>query len=145
MAPARRDCKRQAFTLVEVMVAMTVLVLVFASTVSALTVAFRVVEDSRMDTLASQILQSEMENIRLKNWSEMEALPASDTFTVDSMLADASFHRFTCQRTVTNLGSNLKQVVLTASWTGTDGVPRTRRYLTYIGEGGLNDYFYNHP
>ncbi len=126
---------------------MTVLVLVFASTVSALTISFHVVEDSRMDTLASQVLQSEMETIRLKNWSELGELP-SGAFTINSSLEDASFHRFTCERTISTIpdtDGKMKQVLLTVSWTGNDGHPRTRRYFTYIGEGGLNDYFYSHP
>lgn len=138
----KRNSSQRAFTLVEVMVAMTVLILVFVSSVSAITIGFRVVEDTRMNTLASQVLQSEVETLRLKNWSEISALPASASFTIDSTLNAAAFDRFTCQRVVTDENADLKQIVLTVSWNAINGQPRVRRYVTYIARGGLNDYFY---
>lgn len=133
---------RQAFTLVEVMVAMTVLILVFVSSVSAITIGFRVMEDARMNTIASQILQSEMENVRLKNWTLISALPASEPFTVQSSINSTTFNQFTCTRTITDVNSDLKQVVVSLTWKSMDGRMHDRRYMTMVGKNGLNDYFY---
>jgi prepilin-type N-terminal cleavage/methylation domain-containing protein len=60
MATSSTTRGKQAFTLVEVMVAMTVLALSLASSMVAITLGFRILEDARMGTLASQVLQSEM-------------------------------------------------------------------------------------
>lgn len=142
MIVPRHPRRRSAFTLVEVMVAMTVLILVFVSTISAITIGFRVMEDARMNTLASQVLQSEMENIRLKNWTQVSALPASEPFTVESSINSTRFDHFTCTRTISSLNSDLKLVVLALNWISMDGRSHDRRYVTVVGKNGLNDYFY---
>lgn len=137
-----RRGKRGAFTLVEVMAAMTVLILVMMSSIAAMTIGFRILEDARLSTLASQVLQSEVENIRLKNWAQLSALPASASFTVDSSLLTASFNKFNCTRSVSDLHADMKQVTVSLTWSSMDGRPHTRRYVTYIGKNGLNDYYY---
>lgn len=121
---------------------MTVLILVFVSSVSAITIGFRVMEDARMNTIASQILQSEMENVRLKNWTQISALPASEPFTVQSSINSSSFSQFTCTRTIADVNSDLKQVVVALTWKSMDGRVHDRRYMTMVGKNGLNDYFY---
>jgi type II secretory pathway pseudopilin PulG len=134
--------RRDAFTLVEVMAAMTVLILVMMSSIAAMTIGFRLLEDARLSTLASQVLQSEMENIRLKNWTQLSEIPETGAFTVDSNLLSASFSKFTCTRSVTDLHTDMKQVAVSLSWKSMDGRPHTRRYVTYVGRNGLNDYYY---
>lgn len=138
----RSGRKRTGFTLVEVMVAMSILMLVFVSSIAGMTISFRVLEDARMNTLASQILQSEMENIRLKNWTQISALPADATFTVESSLNTTSFQQFSCSRAVRTLNSDLKIVEVAVSWESMDGRVHDRRYVTVVGRNGLNDYFY---
>jgi hypothetical protein len=125
------------------MIAMTVLSLALASSMVAITAGFRVMEDARMGTLASQVLQSEMETLRLKNFNEVKDLPSPATFTVDSSLQAASFNRFTCTRTV-GAGPNslMRAVTLRVEWRSTAGQIRVREYFTYFGKGGLSDYFY---
>jgi prepilin-type N-terminal cleavage/methylation domain-containing protein len=143
MLSAWKNRRRRGFTLVEVMIAMTVLSLALASSMVAITAGFRVMEDARMTTLASQVLQSEMETLRLKNFTEISELPVNDptTFTIDSTLDTASFNRFTCTRTVTGTG-NMREITLRVDWTTTSGLNRSRQYYTYFGKGGLSDYFY---
>ena len=122
--------------------AVMIMSLVFVSSIAALTIGFRVLEDSRMSTLASQVLQSEMENLRLKNWSQISALPASEPFTIDTTLDTSSFQKFTCTRRITDVRTDLKQITLVVQWNAMDGKSRVRRYITYMGENGLNDYYY---
>ena len=142
MSPGRKIPRRRGFTLIEVMIAMTVLGLSLASSMIAITLGFRILEDARMGTLASQVLQSEMETLRLKNWAEIDALAESSPFTVDTTLASAAFNRFTCTRTVQPAFTEMKLVTLTVDWTSTSGQPKRCRYYTLISKGGLNDYFY---
>jgi prepilin-type N-terminal cleavage/methylation domain-containing protein len=134
--------RKSGFTLVEVMCALTVLILVFLSSMAAVTIGFRLLEDARLSTLSSQVLQSEMENLRLKNWTQLSALPASGSFTVETNLNTASFNRFTCSRAISDVRADLKEVSLQLSWRSMDGRLHTRRYVTYIAKEGLNDYYY---
>jgi prepilin-type N-terminal cleavage/methylation domain-containing protein len=134
--------RRGGFTLIEVMAAVSIIVLVFFSCFQALIIGFRIIEDARFSTLASQVLQSEMENLRLKNWVQLGALPASGTFDIESSMVTATFGKFTCSRTIADAGTDLKQVTLVLTWDSTDGHPHSRRYTTYIAKDGLNDYYY---
>lgn len=131
-----------AFTITEIMIAMTVLLLVFISSIAGLSIGFRMLEEARTSTLASQILQSEMENLRLKNWAQLNALPATAPFSVEVDTALNNFPNFVCTRSLYDVRSDLKEAVLTVAWITTDGRSRTRRYVTYIAKDGINDYYY---
>ena len=137
-----RRRNRRGFTLVEVMAALTVLILVLVSSIAAITIGFRLLEDARFSTLASQVLQSEMENLRLKNWTQLSTVPTSGSFTVDSDINTASFGRFTCTRSISDVRTDMKQVTLSVTWRSMDGRAHSRQYTTYIGKDGLNDYYY---
>lgn len=134
----------RGMTLVEVMMAASVLMLGILSSLFALQSGFQMIDTARKTTLASQILQSEVENLRLKNWSQIDALPASETLAVEDI--DDSFstvsHLFSCTRTVSQVRTNLKRVILVVQWTSYDGRTLTRQYETYFGKNGLNDYYY---
>ena len=142
MRPGGRRSSRGGFTLFEVMASVAVLVLVFVSALGAITIGFRILEDARLSTLASQVLQSEMENLRLKNWSQLSDMPASSTFTVESSLGSDAFDKFTCRRAIRDVRTDLKQVVLTLTWISMGGQEHTRSYTTLISNDGLNDYYY---
>ncbi|MGH8021202.1 MAG: type IV pilus modification PilV family protein [Opitutaceae bacterium] len=137
-----REDSVAGFTLVEVMTAMTVLILVLVSCIAAITIGFRLLEDARLNTLASQVLQSEMENLRLKNWAQISSLPASEPFAPETTLNAGSFQKFSCMRTITDVRTDMKQVELTLTWTSMQGRSTTRTYATYVARGGLNDYYY---
>jgi len=124
------------------MTAMTVLILVLVSCIGATSIGFRLLEDARLNTLASQVLQSEMENLRLKNWTQFGALPASAPFTPETTLDSGSFKKFSCVRSITDVRTDMKQVKLTLTWKSMDGRPHTRSYLTYVARDGINDYYY---
>ena len=60
------------------MIAAVVLVFVFVSTLAALQTGYRLMEAARNTTLANQILQSEIEDARLLNWTKIKALTSAD-------------------------------------------------------------------
>lgn len=124
------------------MAAATVMILIFVSSVAAITVGFRILEDARMTTLAGQVLQSETEDLRLMNWVSIDALPASATFPIQSSLATASFNKFLCLRTISSVNADMKKITVSVSWQSTNGNKRARQYITYIARNGLNDYYY---
>ncbi len=143
MAPTySRRVRAPGFTLAEVLIAVTILLLVFVSSISAITVGFKLLEEARASTLASQILQSEVENLRLRNWAEITAMPASAPFVVEIDPTIKNFPKFECSRKIETVRSGLKQAVLSVAWKTSDGRARTRRYVTYIAEDGAYDYYY---
>lgn len=126
-------------TLIEVMAGAMVLVLIFISTFTVIQRGFEMIDISRNTGLAGQILQSEIEDIRLKNWSN---LPADGTSTIALPPAfDTVAGRFNATRTVASVNAEMKRVTVQVTWTAYTGRSHTRRYETYYTKGGLNDYF----
>jgi hypothetical protein len=110
--------------------------------------AFLALDSARNVTLAAQIMQSEFEKMRLKNWDTINAYdvaPTVTTLTIDSSFTSNSAigNRFTLTRTVSLVHTDMKQVTLSISWRGYDGRTITRSYSTYYGKNGLYDFFYN--
>jgi len=127
----------QGFTLVEAMVAAIVLVLGIVTAITTLQRGFQSLDSARNLTSASQLMQSEMERLRLKNWSQIEELQESGVTKITT--EDA---RFVCTLTIRDLKVDMKEIVLSADWRGYDGRPQTARLITRYGKSGLNDYFY---
>lgn len=134
--------RASGFTVAEVLIAVTILLLVFVSSISAISVGFKLLEEARASTLASQILQSEVENLRLRNWAEITAMPSSAPFVVEIDPSIKNFPKFECTRTIETVRMGLKQAVISVTWKTSDARTRTRRYVTYIAEDGAYDYYY---
>lgn len=137
LLPSNVASRKGAFTLLEVLVASVVLLLGIVTAITTLQRGFQSLDNARNLTAASQLMQSEMEQLRLKNWSQMEALQAEDGVRLDT--GDA---RFSCTLSVRDLKTDMKEIVLQADWRSYDGRPQTARFITRYGKSGLNDYFY---
>ncbi len=133
---ARRGA-RTGFTLTEVLVASTVLVLGIVTAITTLQRGFQSLDSARNLTAASQLMQSEMERLRLKNWSQIEAMQAAGDTRYELEGA-----RFVCTLSIRDLKADMKEIVLNADWRGYDGRPQNARLITRYGKSGLNDYFY---
>jgi type II secretory pathway pseudopilin PulG len=132
-----RSCR--AFTIVEVMVASTVLLFGIVSAVTTSQRGLQALDTARNLTAASQLMQSEMERVRLMSWDQLQTLQQSGNTAVT---LDSSAQRFSCTRQITDLKTDMKQITLVATWNGYDGRPHTARLITRYGRSGLNDYFY---
>lgn len=142
----KRDFRR-AFTLVEVMVASVVLIFGIVSAIGAMQAGLKSMDRARKVSLATQILQSEMERLRLKSWTQLEAEQAAGataTFTPDNAAGTAAA-RFTCTRTIASAKADMKEITLTAEWRSYDGRPQTARLVTRYARNGLNDYISTAP
>jgi prepilin-type N-terminal cleavage/methylation domain-containing protein len=144
LSPAARSRSRRAYTLIEVMVALMVLGLTIASTIMALRSGFSMIETARDQTMVSQILQSEIETLRLKNWKELSLLPSEQVFVIESDFDTNVASRFRCVRRIRDAraGAQVKIVELQATWRTSNGVERELTYKTRISRMGLNDYYY---
>ena len=142
-ASGRRRVPASGFTLVEVMMAAVVLVFGITTAIVTLQRGLQSVDTARSLTHASQVMQSEFEQLRLKNWAQLQALQdAGEQIVVTPAVPGAANASFTCVRTIRDLKDDMKEIVLVASWRGYDGREQTVRYLTRYGKSGLYDYFY---
>lgn len=128
----------RAFTLVEVMVASTVLIFGIVSAITVSQRGLQALDTARNLTTATQLMQNEMERVRLLNWAQLGTLQQSGDTTVTHPDSD----RFTCTREIADVKTDMKEIRLVASWRGYDGRPHTARLITRYGKNGLNDYFY---
>lgn len=136
---------------------MATFVMAFAITSSIVVMqhGFRYLDTARKTTLAAQIMQSEMERIRMLSWGRISALPASEEIdfedifpantTAEKEVLDRIDRTFTAVRTVTSLAdydNQIRQIDVTITWDGLDGVTHTRTSSTQYCQDGLYAYYY---
>ncbi len=134
----------------EVIAAVAVLSLALSSAIMVLKSALSNLETARASDSAVQIIQSEIERLRLMNWASISALPASETLDVSAVHSALTIegNRFTVTRTVADVSghgspSEMKQITVTATWNSSDGKAHERRFQMRYARNGLFDYYYN--
>ncbi|GHC06313.1 PulJ/GspJ family protein [Cerasicoccus arenae] len=122
-------------TLVEVMVAMSLVAMVMGSAFVALKPAMRASENSRLNVTANEILISEMERIRALNWDEAISLKDGDAFK--TTIFDP---RLSSRMRVSERESREDQllVVLEVFWTDSTGKAQHARVVTFITQYGIS-------
>ncbi len=135
--------RNNGFSLVEVMVASFVLVLGITTAITTLQQGFKAVDTARNFSYSAQLMQSEMEKLRLKNWSQLQALQDAGTTNISTDdTASAARTVFTCSRVITDVKTDMKQITLISNWQGYDGRAHTARFITRYSKSGLYDYLY---
>jgi hypothetical protein len=123
--------------------AAAVMALAISTSITTMQRAFLAVDVARGTSYASQIMQSEMEKIRLQNWTTVSAFPSTATTApIDSSFTSNSYigNRFTMTRKATTVHTGMLQITLEISWKTYDGRTLRRTYTTYYGRNGLYDY-----
>jgi len=135
-----------AFTLVEVMIAACVLILTIVGMIQVIVSGSEMLDVSRKQTIAMQIIHGQLDNIRLSNWTQVSALTTPRTVNVDGgdqsgfvfgSNLPAISKGFTCKRTITDVRTDLKQITFTVTWTGNTGRSYSRTGSTYVAKNGL--------
>lgn len=140
--PPRHRAAR-AFTIVEVMIAAIVLALGITTSITALQGGFQAVDVARNYTYASQVMQSEIERLRIKSWAQMQALQdAGEVALTPVAVSGTASPSFSCKRTIRDLKTDMKEITLVSTWRGYDGRAHTVRFVTRYGKSGLYDYIY---
>ncbi len=134
--------RESGFTLVEMIVATMVMTFVFAGSFKCLGHGFSIIEKARDTRRLSQILQSELEDIRSLNWTAINAMATPATFAIQSNFSAQYGERYTCTRTIEDLKADQKKITVSASWTDYTGASHDLNYFTYITKEGLYDYYY---
>lgn len=147
---ARRRSKRAGYTILEVALASFVMVMGLSSSIVTLQRGFREVELARSTTIASQIIQSEMERIRMMSWVQVNdsaILPANSTFdgaTNFSTSAKLAGKYSVTRRVTSDLSrpTEVKNISVSVAWSSFDGIPHTRTLTAIYAKNGLYDYYY---
>lgn len=147
--------RRQAFTFAEVMVAAAVVALGIVGMIQAVVVGSEMLDLARKQTVATQIIHGQLDQIRLRTWDQVDNLATNRTVKVDasdnggnqSDNVSAGFvfgtnlpalsKDFSCKRTITTVRTDLKQVTYTVSWKSGTGKSYSRSGSTYFGKNGL--------
>lgn len=129
-----------AFTLVELIVALGVFTIVFASAFYCLQASSRLIETGRHHTRATQLLQSEIETIRSMAWADLNALPTAKTeINLDTQqFTQAVYEKYTLYRTIEGTG-DVRKITYDLSWSN-DVKTYDRRFIAVYTQGGLYDY-----
>jgi Tfp pilus assembly protein PilV len=145
--PFKKGRQQAGFTLAEVMMAFTILVAGICGCLGALQSGYKSVDTARCSTLAAQIMQSQIEKLRLKNWTEINAelgantnIPVSDLVPTDA--GDVA-SRFTLSQTVAADASKvgMLNITLNVTWQGVGSTLHTRSLTTRYSRNGLYDYY----
>lgn len=144
---AQRHHRKRGFTIIEVTLAAFVLAMGIATSIIAMQSGFKFLDVARDTTLASQILQSEIERIRMMSWGTVSALPAEETVDLASMFSsDVNLaSRFSVTRRVTadeTRPAEVRLIVTIVNWRSLDGRLHTRRFEAKYVKNGLYDYYY---
>ena len=122
-----------------------------ASSIVAMQAGFKQIALARGTTLAAQIIQSEMERLRMMSWTNISALAASESFDGATYFSSNAgiAGKYTITRTVANNAatSEIKDLTVEVRWQTFDGRWHTRSFTAIYAKNGLYDYFYTvaHP
>lgn len=118
-----------------------------ASSIVTMQSGFKFLDVARDTTLASQILQSEIERIRMMSWAHVSGLPAEEAVDLATMFSsDLNLaSRFTVRRLVSadpDRPADVRLIVMIVTWRSFDGRSHTRRFEAKYVKNGLYDYYY---
>lgn len=148
--------RRAGFTIFEVAMASFVLLLGISTTLVVYQQGLRALDTARCTTLANQIMQSAMEDMRLMSWAQITST-ANGTVTLDQTFGNYSTYsqsllsnyNFQLTRTINTPTRTLKsgvtepgqrELVLTISWQPNKGPKRNLTTRTYYTQAGIYDY-----
>lgn len=144
-----------AYTLIEVLLAMVILTVISTAFYSALSSSFTLVQNTREDLRATQIMTQKLEALRLCRWDQLTNF-SNFTFreNYDPLSTNASGTVFV-GTVVTNAAAaipdtaaykpNMRLVSLTVSWTnyvGSAAIPHTRQMDAYVALYGIQNYIW---
>ncbi len=155
---ARRRCSPGAYTLLEVVFAVTVLGVLSVGLFGAFSSGLITVQSSREDTRAAQILMQKMEAVRLLTWSQgTNTVVASTNFTDyydptgNSQTMGALYQGFYSPSAApssipADYRDSMRLVTVTVYWTNYTGNAKpkveTRQMQTYVARYGMQNYVF---
>jgi len=153
----RAVCSRplQAFTLVEIVIAMFIVGIVIVALYTALTFGVRMVQLSRENLRATEILTEKMDMLRVYSWDQVmdpTQIPREfdEYFEPQKKNPKASKHGLAYRGRITfapawtdvSYARDLTNVTVSLTWTSATSLARSRQFTTLIARNGLQSYIY---
>ncbi len=148
----RAAARNQAFTLIEVMLAVVIVGVEFVSLYVAISQGFAVVQSARENLRATQIMQEQVEIVRVLDWDKITTTPSPWNFNANFYPAGG-----TNNQGLTYLGTiavtdapvpaaysaDMRLVVVSLAWTNgaNSHISRNRELRTLVSRYGLHNYF----
>lgn len=141
---------RQAYSLVEIMVATAIIGISFVSFYAGITAGVQVIQLARENLRATQILVERMETLRIKTWEQVtNGVDVPSTFTEDFYPKRFANRGVTYYGTLgvsnvnwsANYADELRLVTISLTWTN-GGVPRVRTMRSYVARNGMQNYVF---
>lgn len=157
---ARRDprLRKLAYTLVEVVICIALMVICFVSLYGGMSTGFALTQTSRENLRATQIMLEYMEGVRLYNWDQLTTsnwipgtfiryyYPLANTNAGESQgLPYYGTVTITTNPTMNPTAvysANMASVTVGVNWTNS-GVPHSRTMTTYVARNGMQNYVYS--
>ncbi len=146
-----------AFSLIEVVVAASVIVVSFVGIFGSLTLGLNVTQLSRENLRATQIMLDKMEGLRLYNWTQVNNTNFLQSSFTNWFYETNSIGQATASGTgvqyngsvvvaawpfVSSYGANMRQVTVMVNWTS-ENINRSRSMVTFVNLSGLQNYVFN--
>ena len=154
MQTGPRRKQDSGFTIFEVAIAAAVMAFAITTSLVVMGRGFASLDSARCISYSSQIMQSELEKMRLTHWGDGTTAGTGTTgvsaypTTATNVPIDTSFvtagdigSRMTMTRTATDVHTGMIKITLTITWTTFDRRSMSRSYVTYYGQNGLYDFF----
>lgn len=151
----RRRRRNAAFTIIEVAMASFVMAFSISSAIITLQSGFKAIDVARGTTLAAQIIQSEMERLRMMPWNNtgtvavdsIAELPDTETFDGATYFSSSTdvVGRYTITRAVEDDAARpgeARNITVTVRWQSYDGRWHQRSFTALYCKNGLYDFYY---
>jgi prepilin-type N-terminal cleavage/methylation domain-containing protein len=133
---------QEGFTLVEVIMSLLLLAIVFSAAFGTYFLGMRILEESRQEVRATQIIQSELEAMRTMTWNDIGLLSTSAYITPEGEFVTQYADEFRVYRYIQTINSTQKRVTIWVWWVNSNSQNTFRRFTTVFTKNGLNDYYY---
>ena len=142
---ASKKRKRGGFTAVEVIIGASLMATLIAGMIHLIDQGNYLIELARDNTRVTQLIQSEVEDLRTLNWIDLEQMEAFEQVEVEGQFAQNFAHEYYCYRYITDSHDNptdKKWVWVYVGWTDSNNRTHWVYYFTQFSKDGLNDYYY---
>ena len=143
--------RNQAFTLIEVMLAVVIVGVEFVSLYVAISQGFAVVQSARENLRATQIMQEQVEIVRVLDWAKITNTPSPWNFNANFYPAGGTNQGLTYSGKIAVTDApvpaaytaDMRLVVVSLTWTNgtTTRVSRNRELRTLVSRYGLHNYY----
>ena len=130
--------RQGGYTLVEVMISSVILALAILSSMAVLSQCTTYIADMRLRARSAQILQQQIENMRLLSWASLQSLPSTFSDPTDTnnvyigTISNSTYQSYGTTATVL-------RVTAQVTWTNMHNRIMTNSMTSLFSKGGINN------